>query len=176
MLIDENSLDIACSQGHPGDEEWVAKASVAADLTPVMPYINAVVKRPEYYPDVPAVIWPYEDRQVAVRPHEIAVNHVPDSEAAAEEIRRVVAWINDLWEGKTAPRRCGRLAWPRSARSNHSRSDSAGCGQGAFGALREIGRVYSSYRQNARHGSCPCVEDSEQQVDRFQVRGKPLAL
>jgi len=27
MLIDENSLDIACSQWHPGDEEWVAKAS-----------------------------------------------------------------------------------------------------------------------------------------------------
>ena len=50
---------------------------------------------------MPAVIWPYEDRQIAVRPHEIAVNHVPDSEAAAEEFRRVVAWIIDLWERRS---------------------------------------------------------------------------
>jgi len=79
----------------------VGGQGVPADLTPVMPYINAVVKRPEYYPDVPAVIWPYEDRQIAVRPHEIAVNHVPDSEAAAEKVRRVVAWIIDLRERRS---------------------------------------------------------------------------
>jgi ArsR family metal-binding transcriptional regulator len=101
VLIDDDNLDIECSEWHPGDEDWVAKASVAADLTPVMPYINAVVKRPEYYPDLPAVIWRIEDRQFAVRPHEIAVNRIVDREAAAEEVARLVSWINDLWERRS---------------------------------------------------------------------------
>jgi ArsR family metal-binding transcriptional regulator len=57
-----------------------------------------VVKRPEYYPDTPAVIWRIKDRQFAVRPHEIAVNRIVDREAADEEVARLVAWINDLWE------------------------------------------------------------------------------
>jgi ArsR family metal-binding transcriptional regulator len=98
MLIEDNELDITCSQWHPGDEEWVAKAKIGADLTAVMPYVNALVKMPEYVPDVPVIIWKDGEHQVAVRPHEIAINHLPDSAAAEERVRAVVAWINDIWE------------------------------------------------------------------------------
>lgn len=98
MLIDEESLEIACSQGHPGEEDWDAKASVPTDMTQLMPYINSVVRRTDYYPDVPAIVWMHEDRKVAVRPHEIAVSHVSDIDVAAEKVRKIVAWLNDLWE------------------------------------------------------------------------------
>ena len=82
----------------PGDDEWVAKASVPVDLTPLMPYVNTVARRPEFYTDTPAVVWMHADRKVAMRSHEIAVSHVIDREAAAEEVGQVVAWLNDLWE------------------------------------------------------------------------------
>jgi len=97
MLIDEDSLQVTCTQPHPG-EDWEASACIEADLTPVMPYINAVTRKPEYHPDMPAIIWRHEGRRVAVRPHEIAVDDVPDNEAAGVEIGRVIEWINDLWE------------------------------------------------------------------------------
>lgn len=104
MLIDKDSLEIICEQWHPGDDEWVAKASVPLDLTPLMPYVNAVARRPEFYTDVPAVVWIFEDRKVAMRPHEISVSHVVDSENAAKEVGKVVDWLNDLWERKDASR------------------------------------------------------------------------
>jgi len=100
MLIDKDSLEIICEQWHPGDDEWIAKASVPLDLSPLMPYVNAVARRPEFYTDVPAVLWMFEDRKVAMRPHEISVSHVVDSENAAVEVGKVVDWLNDLWERK----------------------------------------------------------------------------
>ncbi len=102
MLINTESVEITCSQDHPGDEDWLAKARVPEDLTPIMPYVNAVVKRTDYYTDVPAIIWMHGDRRVAVRPHEIAVSHVGDTEEAAVEVRKVVDWLNDLWERRDA--------------------------------------------------------------------------
>jgi ArsR family metal-binding transcriptional regulator len=98
LFIDFNKLDITCEQWHPGDEEWVAKAKVPIDLTPLMPCLNAAARRPEFYEDTPAVVWMHGDRKVAVRPHEIAVSHVADREDAAEEVGHVVDWLNDLWE------------------------------------------------------------------------------
>jgi ArsR family metal-binding transcriptional regulator len=98
VLVDPDSVEITCSQDHPGDEDWLAKARVPSDMTPLMPYINAVVKRADYYTDVPAIIWMHGDRRVAVRPHEIAVSHVGDTEEAAVEVGRVVEWLNHLWE------------------------------------------------------------------------------
>ncbi|MBN1288465.1 MAG: hypothetical protein JXA49_02370 [Actinobacteria bacterium] len=98
MLIDENDLDIVCAQTHHGEVDWDAYASVAPDLAPVMPYINAVIRKPLYYPDLPAVTWRHEDKWVAVRSHEIAVSDIPDNKAAAVEINKIVSFINDLWE------------------------------------------------------------------------------
>jgi ArsR family metal-binding transcriptional regulator len=98
VLIDKENLRITCEQWHPGDDEWVAKAAVPVDLTPLMPYVNAVARRPEFYTDTPAVVWMHADRKVAIRPYEIAVSHVVDSEDAAEEVGKVVDWLNDLWE------------------------------------------------------------------------------
>lgn len=98
MYIDFETLEITCEQWHPGDDEWVAKAKVPVDLEPLIPYINAAGKRPEFYPDTPAVLWVRGDRKVALRPHEIAVSHVRDREDAAAEVRAVVDWLNELWE------------------------------------------------------------------------------
>jgi ArsR family metal-binding transcriptional regulator len=98
MLIGDSELEITCSQWHPGDEEWVARARIEADLSAVMPYINAVAKRPEYVPEVPVIIWKEGDHQVAVRSHEIAINHLPDSTAAEQRVREAVDWMNALWE------------------------------------------------------------------------------
>lgn len=97
MLINEGNLEVTCTQPHPG-EEWEAAAPVRADLTPVMPYINAVATKPEYYPDIPVIVWRHEGRRVAVRPHEIAVDDVADTSEAGVEVGRVIDWINDLWE------------------------------------------------------------------------------
>lgn len=98
MYIDFDSLEITCEQWHPGDDEWVAKAKVPADLEPLIPYVNAEAARPEFYPDTPAVLWMQGDRKVAMRPHEIAVSHVEDREDAEREVRGVVDWLNGLWE------------------------------------------------------------------------------
>lgn len=97
-MIDEKRLEISCSQWHPGDEEWVATVTVSADLSPVMPYVNAESLKPEYHPSVPVIVWRDGEHQVALRPHEIAVNHLVDSAAAEKKMREVIAWINGLWE------------------------------------------------------------------------------
>ena len=98
MFIDKESIEITCEQWHPGDDEWVAQAEVPVDLTPLIPYVNAAARRPEFYADTPAVLWMHGDRKVAMRPHLISVSHVVDKEAAAEDVGDVVDWLNDLWE------------------------------------------------------------------------------
>jgi len=65
-----------------------------------MPYLNAVARRPEFYTDVLAEVWIFEDRKVAIRPHEMSDSHVVDSENAAVQVGKVVDWLNDLWERK----------------------------------------------------------------------------
>lgn len=98
MLIRKEELRITCEQGHPGDEEWVAKAVVPADLSAIIPYVNAVATRPELYPETPVIVWMLGEQRVALRPHEIAVSHVADREQAAVEVGKIADWLNELWE------------------------------------------------------------------------------
>ncbi|MBN2168381.1 MAG: hypothetical protein JW738_03990 [Actinobacteria bacterium] len=98
MLIDDDDLEIVCAQTHQGEVDWDAYAAVVPDLTPVMPYLNAVINKLLYYPDLPAVTWRHEDKWVAVRPHEIAISEIPDNKAAEIEVRKIASFINDLWE------------------------------------------------------------------------------
>lgn len=106
MLIDPNLVETVCTQDHPGDSDWLARAEVPVDLTPLFPFLNAVIQRADYYPDVPAIIWMHRDHRIAMRPHELAVSHVADREAAVEEITGVVKWLNGIWErrGSIEPR------------------------------------------------------------------------
>lgn len=72
-------------------------ASLDADVTAVLPYLNAVLKAYDYSAEPPTLTLKLPGKLVTIHPREIAINIVKD-EAEAEEI---LAWlqreINDAW-------------------------------------------------------------------------------
>src|SRR5450756_2934426 len=50
MLIDGYEIDLYCPACDPGSEAWVATVNTVAELSELMPYVNAVVEKGEYIP------------------------------------------------------------------------------------------------------------------------------
>lgn len=81
----------------PGAEYWNATARFEEDLSDAFPYLNAELKNAVYSQAANQITWRYQDRAVAIRPHEITISNLPDRDAAAIEMEKVVAEINRIW-------------------------------------------------------------------------------
>ena len=76
----------------------MAKLQVEADLTRVLPYMNAVVEKGFYDAENATLVWKAEGHNYAMRPHEIAVNRLLNREHAKEMADKIVAKVNETWE------------------------------------------------------------------------------
>lgn len=102
MLIEDYEIELYEPECVPGARGVIysAKAHLKEDISQVMPYLNAVLDRPEYSGDYQYILWKEPERSFALRPHELAVSSVLDRRHATELTAKVVAMINDVWEKK----------------------------------------------------------------------------
>jgi len=76
------------------------------DLTPLMPYVNAVARVVFYDPEEPVLVFRLEDRKVALRPHEVQIAEVNDADEGRQWRDKVEAFLEKVWSerGSLKPR------------------------------------------------------------------------
>ncbi len=99
MLIDEPlDIDLYCPPCDPGSEAWVATVRVKADLTELMPYMNAVLKNSYYDPEIPTLVWKEGAHKYFIRKNEFGINNLHDRAHAKRKIAKLVEQLNEVWE------------------------------------------------------------------------------
>ncbi len=68
------------------------------DLSPVMPYLNAVMSRAAYQGSAHILRFRFEGHPVTLQPHEIAVGGFADGDEAVAMLTRVQQLINETWD------------------------------------------------------------------------------
>ncbi len=103
MLIKPNyNIDLFCPPCDPGSEAWVATVRTDADLSDLMPYMNAVVKNGYYDPGVPTLVWKEGAHKFFLRKNEFGINNLHDRAHAERKVARLVKRLNDVWDGREA--------------------------------------------------------------------------
>lgn len=97
MLIDDYEIELNCPQCHPGAESWVATVATSADLSELMPYVNARVPRGEFVPSVPTLVWRRDAHKVFLRPRQFGISNLSDRAQAEREVKELVAFLNETW-------------------------------------------------------------------------------
>lgn len=82
----------------PGADKWNAKAHLKNDITKVLPYLNAELKKSDYDDKAKILIWKNNGKNHAFRPHEIAVAPVDDKDQAHEIIHELIDRVNKIWQ------------------------------------------------------------------------------
>lgn len=96
-LIEEYDLELCDPACLPGASMWAAKAHLHADVSEVMPYLNAVLDRPFYSGDKQWIVWKNGGRKYALRPSELAVSSILERRQAEELVEEAVEMINGVW-------------------------------------------------------------------------------
>ena len=98
MLIEGYEIDLFCPPCDPGSEAWVATAHAEADLSGLMPYMNAVVKNGYYDPELPTLVWKEGAHKFFLRKNEFGINNLHDRAHAERRVAKLVERLNDIWE------------------------------------------------------------------------------
>ncbi len=101
MLISDYRLEVFEPPCIPGSPTWSAKAFLAKDISEVIPYLNAVVKKGFYDPATRTLIWRNGNRRIAVKPTEIGATNLVDRSEAEVVIKEIVDFVNDTWEKRS---------------------------------------------------------------------------
>ncbi len=68
------------------------------DLSPLLPYLNAVTKVVFFDPEEPVIVFRFEGRKVAVRKGDVRISGVSDLEEGKQVKAHVEAFLEDLWK------------------------------------------------------------------------------
>ncbi|MGQ9516640.1 MAG: (Fe-S)-binding protein [Anaerolineae bacterium] len=71
---------------------------IAGDISPVFPYLNAIMPGAEYQPAGPVLRFKWEGHMVTLRPDEMAAAGFRDADEAVGFLARLQEVINDTWE------------------------------------------------------------------------------
>ncbi len=98
MLVDDYVLTVFTPPCSPESVTYTATAALTADLTAVLPYLNAVLRGAVYQPAAPALTWRHGRHYIALHPHEIAASNIEDRDGARREMESLIQLINTTWE------------------------------------------------------------------------------
>ena len=79
MLIESYELQIEMSTHSAEEIEYEAIAHLNADISPVLPYLNATLSSGIYVPKTPVLSWRYEGHNIGFWPDRIAVDNLEGS-------------------------------------------------------------------------------------------------
>lgn len=87
----------------PGSGQYGLQVEVSNDISPVFPYLNALMDRADYYHQSSILIWREEDRAYALRPYEIKIvraEGIGDLLCARELVSEIVERVNSVWRDR----------------------------------------------------------------------------
>ena len=97
MLIESYELKIRIATHSAEHFEYEAIAHLDADISPVLPYLNATLSRGLYLPDKPVLSWRHEGHSIGFWPERIAADDLESREEAKEMIEYLVGLVNETW-------------------------------------------------------------------------------
>jgi ArsR family metal-binding transcriptional regulator len=98
MLIEMYDLEVFTPPCDPGAERYAARARLTADISEVLPYLNATLRGAIYHPGANALTWKKGGHNIAFHAYEIATSNVEDREGAEKEIKALIELVNRTWE------------------------------------------------------------------------------
>jgi ArsR family metal-binding transcriptional regulator len=98
MLIEKYDLEVYTPPCDPGAERYAARARLNADISEVLPYLNATLRGAVYQPAAQALIWKKAGHNIAFHAYEIATSNVEDRQGAEIEIKSLIDLVNCTWE------------------------------------------------------------------------------
>jgi ArsR family metal-binding transcriptional regulator len=100
MLIEKYDVEVFTPPCEPGAERYAAKAHLIADISEILPYLNATLRGAVYLPEAAALTWKKGGHNIVFHAYEIATSNVDDREGAEKEIKGLVDLVNRTWEGR----------------------------------------------------------------------------
>jgi ArsR family metal-binding transcriptional regulator len=98
MLIDSFEVEVFTPPCDPGAERFAARAHLVADISEVLPLLNATLKGAVYHPQANALTWKKGGHNVAFHAFEIATSNAEDREAAEKELASLIRLVNNTWD------------------------------------------------------------------------------
>ena len=100
MLIENYDLRVESPPCDPGSERWSAFAELGADISAVLPYLNATLQGARYEHAAGVLTWRTGGRAVSFRGGQIAVSNLEDRHEADAVVQRMVNLVNRVWEDR----------------------------------------------------------------------------
>lgn len=98
MLIEKYDVEVFTPPCEPGAERYAAKARLIADISEVLPYLNATLRGALYMPEAKALTWKKGGHNIAFHDYEIATSNADDREGAEKELKGLIDLVNRIWE------------------------------------------------------------------------------
>jgi len=98
MLIEHYDLEVFTPPCDPGAERYAALARLTADISEILPYLNATLRGAVYLPEAQALTWKKGGHNIAFHAYEIAASNVEDREGAEKELKGLIDLVNRPWE------------------------------------------------------------------------------
>jgi ArsR family metal-binding transcriptional regulator len=96
-LIEGYDIEIETPACEPGAERHSVFAHLAMDISPVFPYLNAILKGAIYHQEAGALTWKKGGHGMAFHPRKVAINNFEEREAAEREMVKLIDLVNDTW-------------------------------------------------------------------------------
>ena len=100
MLIDDFDLELSTPECDLASAVYKADIHLEADISEVLPYLNATVEKGEFIPGMPVLVFTEGGHKYALRPHEIAISNILEKKEANELAYAIVRRINKVWEDR----------------------------------------------------------------------------
>lgn len=100
MLVKTYDIRVDISTHSDEHFEYEAIADLDADISAVLPYLNASLGRAIYLPDRPALSWRHEERNIGFWPRQIAVDHIESREQVEVVVGHLVDLVNRVWDNR----------------------------------------------------------------------------
>ena len=97
-MIEKYDIEVFTPPCEPGAERYVAHARLIADISEILPYLNATLRGAVYLPEANALTWKKGGHNIAFHAYEIATSNVEDREGAEKELKGLVDMVNRTWE------------------------------------------------------------------------------
>jgi len=112
-LVKEYTFKVVEAGCAPGSGRYGLQVNISDDISPVFPYLNALLEYTRYDHQSSILIWRENDRGYALRAHEIKIvraEGIDDPTQASGLVGEIVERINNVWQDRThiTPRFAGK--------------------------------------------------------------------